>query len=359
MAKSQKKSQSIEVPSETVHHESKEEPVSHILQSPEPLFEAGDLVIDRSKEDAAVEDGGKATESQENAPAEQQDQSEAPQDQGPLSTLTDQEWMVVRLLLTQKGKAFDLSEVARTLGEGPARAALAHLVKLGIVDTSKGGYRITAQSALNVPLDATEEADLAKLEAEVDSLVEEIEGKQFFVAENLRIIRDRKLYRTTHKRFGEYVAERFNRTRDWAYKAIQMVEVIEGIQNPKNDDVEALLQTITIREVPHLAKLKKEPEKMQKALLDAEEEAKSKNRRRTPEDIQRSVGKLKPKEEEVPKPQAAEAQRKKRIVTVKGIDFTDGEVADLPGYFRDLAGWLETNAAENAFSIKVSKAKAA
>ncbi len=271
--------------------------------------------------------------------------------------LSDSDWEIIDFLKDRKGKSMKPNNVAMSLGGEGMSAALMRLAETGIVVKDKGGgYKITSESELEVPLSPSEREELGDAEALIDGLVEEIHDKQLEVARQLRRIRDKRLYRETHKQFSEYVAERFERTRDWAYKLIAQLDVMEGLTSEKpNADVEALLQTVTARDIPHLAKLKKEPAKMQEALLKAEETARSEKRDRKPDDVKEAVESLKPKPEPTAPPPAP--QKKLRKVTFTGITHPEVETEHLPGFFKQFADWIEKNPSDGAFTVKVAKAK--
>jgi DNA-binding Lrp family transcriptional regulator len=266
------------------------------------------------------------------------------------SELSELEWRIIRLLLPKIGQPFGLSEITQNVGQPEVSAAIEKLVAAGILERYKGCYRITPVSRMKIPLFSEERDVLQAAEARIDIFVEEIYGKQMEIAKDLKTIRDGKLYRETHNRFRDYVEERFFRTRDWAYKLIQEFEVREGLK--VGNGVGSLLQTVTAREIPILAKLKSKPEKMQEALRNAEEAAKRQNRERTLEDVQEAVDALKPREENEGKASASKAVR---TVTIKGIEFAGGDIDNLPVFFANLAKWLRKHPAEKTFTIKVSK----
>lgn len=276
----------------------------------------------------------------------------------PQSDLSDLEWRVVGFLQRKSGQQALVDDVAKELGRQDADAALKRLLALGIVVQEGSWYRITAQGALRIPLSKEEREALRAAEQQIDQLAGEVHGKQLEVARQLRIIRDGRLYRETHNRFEAYVDDRFERTRDWAYKLIAELEVREGLVAGKEDDsVEALLQTVTARETPHLAKLKKEPKKMQEALQKADEKAKAENRERTLDDVKEAVAALKPKPQPKENPKPA-APKQTYLVKFTGLDHDEEETENLPGFFTDFSKWLKGKSVEKAFTIKVSlKAK--
>jgi hypothetical protein len=278
--------------------------------------------------------------------------------------LTDLEWKVVNFLLNQRGKPANIESMTVEVKRDEVRAAVERLVALGIVVRHKrGGYRITAQSELLIPLTPEEREELRLTEGHIDELVGEVHLRQIEVARELRHIRDGKWYRETHKRFQDYVEERWSRTRDWAYKAIRDLEVAEGLLQGtlamgKNEDVEALLQTVTAREMPHLARLKREPEKMRQALRQADEKAKAENRERTPDDVKDAVIEVatgKKPDAETPK---EPKPKKTRTVKFTGIDHEAGSTDDLPTYLVGFARWLRNHPTDSAFTIDVGEAVA-
>ena len=278
--------------------------------------------------------------------------------------LSDLEWRVVNFLLNQRGKPATIESMTLEVKRDEVRSAVERLVALGIVVRHRhGGYRITAQSELLIPLTSEEREELRLVESHIDELVGEVHVRQIEVARELRHIRDGKWYRETHKRFQDYVESRFERTRDWAYKAIRDLEVAEGLLQGtaamgKNEDVEALLQTVTAREMPHLARLKKEPAKMRQALRQADEKAKAEDRERTADDVKEAVIEVATgKKPEADTPQEPEP-KKTRTVKFTGIDHEAGSTDDLPTYLVDFARWLRKHPTDSAFTIEVGEAVA-
>jgi hypothetical protein len=208
---------------------------------------------------------------------------------------------------------------------------------------------------MRIPLSPDERESLRAAENRIDGLVGELYPKQLEVAGELRKIRDSKLYRETHKRFQDYVDDRFERTRDWAYKLIRDLEVAEGLLKVKAmPNVEALLQTVTARDMPHLAKLKKEPAKMKAALEKADETAKSEKRARTTDDVKVAVeeltGAVGKEDETPPKPSNP------RTVEFKGVNYEGGTTEDVPTFITTFAKWLRKHPTDAAFTIQVGKA---
>ena len=270
--------------------------------------------------------------------------------------LSKLEWRVVRFLQSRSGKQAQIEDVAKELGTKAAQAAVSKLVSAGILVEQGGWYRITAASALRIPLDADEREALQAAESRIDELVGEVYGRQIEVARQLMLIRGRKLYRETHQRFGDYVAERFERTRDWAYKMIRDLEVAEALMEEKAaPGVEALLQTVSAREMPHLAKLKKDPAKMREALQNAEEKAKSENRARTSDDVKDAVEEIKSPEPETSKEPTPPEPTRTRTVKFTGIKHDPVETDDVPRTLTEFAKWLRKNPTDNAFKIHVGK----
>ena len=135
---------------------------------------------------------------------------------------------------------------------------------------------------------------------------------------------------------------------------IRDLEVAEGlVKEQAAPNVEALLQNVTARDMPHLAKLKKEPAKMREALQKADEKAKSENRDRTVEDLKESVEEItspkKPEEQTPPEPM------KTRKVKFTGVEYDEVTTDNVPKVLADFAKWLRKNPTDNAFRINVSK----
>jgi hypothetical protein len=274
--------------------------------------------------------------------------------EAPRIELSEMEWQVIRFV--KHRKQADSSDVAKELGAKDASDTLSKLVAAGILVKKGQWYTITAASAMRIPLSADERELLQAAEGRIDTLVEEvIVPKQMEVAGELRKIRDGKLYRETHGRFKEYVEQRFERTRDWAYKLIRDLEVCEGLMKVKAEpNVEALLQTVTARDMPHLAKLKKDPAMMRAALETAKDQAKSKNRPRTADDLKEVVEAVTGKK---PKKEKPKAPSKVRTVEFSAVDpklpaLTD----DVATLLTDFAKWLRKNPTDAAFTIKVGEA---
>lgn len=277
-----------------------------------------------------------------------------PDDRPPSREFSPLEWEIIRIMEGQKGTPYNAGELARMLGQNEVTTAMEKLEAAGVLVPLGWRHRVTSESRMKIPLTAEEREELKAAEARIDACVDAIHGKQIGVARDLRIIRDKRLYRETHARFQDYVEERFNRTRDWAYKTIQELEVKEALQDGDND-VETILQTVTGREIPPLAKLKKEPTKMREALRQAEETAKAENRDRTLEDVQNAVASFKPQE----KSENAAKPKIIRTVTITGIEYAADDTEDLPDYFQQFARWLRKNPPETSFSIKVGRPKEA
>lgn len=270
--------------------------------------------------------------------------------------LTETDWVVFGFVRSKGGRAKLDDYVAKQLGWEPVEANLQKLVAAGIFIKKGTWYRITAESAMKLPLSPDEREAFQVAEARITQLVGEIYPKQLEVAAELRKIRDEKLYRELHKRFEDYLNERFERTRDWAYKLIRDLEVAEGLLKSKAmPNVETLLQNVTARDMPHLAKLKKEPEKMKQAICKAEEIAKSESRVRTPDDIKKAVEGLKAPAKK-PDEKTPETTSKSRMVEFDGIRYVGCITEDVPKLLTEFSNWLRKNPTDVAFTISVGKA---
>jgi hypothetical protein len=116
-------------------------------------------------------------------------------------------------------------------------------------------------TAIARELDATEQADLARLETIVDR------GLTGFVevGNALLEISDRRLYRATHSTFQEYVQEKWNMTARRAYQLCEAAEVVKALpENVNNCSHSRITNEGQARE---LAKVK--PEKRAKVLETA------------------------------------------------------------------------------------------
>ena len=78
-------------------------------------------------------------------------------------------------------------------------------------------------------LSLKEAAQREKLEAEV-------KGGFLVAAKALKVIRDSKLYRSTHKSFAGYLEQHFGRTRSWAYRLISSYEIVEELQKAQKSN---------------------------------------------------------------------------------------------------------------------------
>lgn len=265
--------------------------------------------------------------------------------------VSESEWEIINLLLDKKGKSLRIDGLTKQFGR-QISDEISRLVSEGIVVQHKdGGYRITSETELNIPLSQEERNELAVAEDRIDELAREIDGKKLEVAQELRRIRDGKLYRETHDRFGDYITERFERTRDWAYKAIRDLEVSEALQKGDFDsDVDALIQTVTARDIPHLSRLKADPFRMRQALQEADGTASTEERSRTPEDVKAAVeAAIAP---DKPKPTEP---RPTRLVKFSDIEYDDCETDDLPKLMVEFAKWLRKNPTGKAFGICVGE----
>jgi len=270
--------------------------------------------------------------------------------------LSETEWQVLEYVRSTASRRVNPLELARKLGAKDADAAISKLAGAGILDLKDHSYRITAASAMKIPLNAEERESLRAAESRIDELVGDIYPKQLEVAAELRKIRDGKLYRETHERFQDYVEERFERTRDWAYKLIRDLEVAEGLKSGDEPGVEALIQTVTARETPHLAKLKKEPAKMTAALQKADDKAKSENRPRTADDVKEAV-EANTAPAKKPNQAATKASGKLRTVDFFDIDpKLPWKTDDVPALLIEFAKWLRNNPIDTEFKIVVSVA---
>ncbi len=116
-----------------------------------------------------------------------------------------------------------------------------------------------------------EQADqTVQVEVVVDELTEEEEGarqilerqveRAFYLAGRaLRELRDRRLYRSTHKTFEEYCRERFGFTRDSAYLKIGAADIYENLEQNLPTNGRHLPLPTNERQLRHLAKAKLEP----------------------------------------------------------------------------------------------------
>jgi hypothetical protein len=93
------------------------------------------------------------------------------------------------------------------------------------------------------------------------------------VAEDLKYVRDNKLYRHEYDTFEKYVALEFEKTRQWAYTQIGHVEVVSNIQN-----VNSSLHLPTVSQAHALASLpdEEQPEAYEQATNAAKSEGKEK-----------------------------------------------------------------------------------
>lgn len=267
------------------------------------------------------------------------------------AALSESEWQIINVLLDKKGKTFQIDRLCKQFGR-QISDEISRLISEGIVvQHEDGGYRITSETELMIPLSAEERSNLSDAEARIEELASEIDNKKLEMAAELRIIRDGKLYRETHSSFGDYVQDRFERTRDWAYKAIRDLEVSEALRKGDLDaGVDALIQTVTAREIPHLSRLKGDPSRMRKALREADSTASSEERSRTPDDIKAAVEAVIAPDNQVP----AEP-KPTRLVEFIGIEYGDCETDDLPKLMAEFAKWLRKNPTSKAFAINVGE----
>lgn len=74
----------------------------------------------------------------------------------------------------------------------------------------------------DTPLSKDEKKELKEREARIEAAKEQFESAPFVMGNELNEIRVRKLYRETHKRFGDYVMERFGINRSYAQNLAQL-----------------------------------------------------------------------------------------------------------------------------------------
>ena len=241
-------------------------------------------------------------------------------------------------------------------------SAVDRLVALGIVVRHKhGGYRITAKSELLIPLTSEEREELRLTEGHLDELVGEVHLRQIEVARELRHIRDGKVVSGDAQAVpglrrvnGSTEPETGRIRQSVTWRSPRACCTAHALR----ENVEALLQTVSAREMPHLARLKQEPEKMRQALRQAEEKAKAEDRERTADDVKDAVIEVatgKKPEAETPK---EPEPKKTRTVKFTGIDHEAGSTDDLPTYLVDFARWLRKNPTDSAFTIEVGEAVA-
>ncbi|MEH1840680.1 MAG: hypothetical protein V7L20_18455 [Nostoc sp.] len=91
---------------------------------------------------------------------------------------------------------------------------------------------VTTVKAFSTALKVTEELTQQE-EADRQSLEVKIEQSFYEAGKALAELRNRRLYRSTHKKFEDYCRERFQFSRD---KADLMIKAVEIVDNLKNDD---------------------------------------------------------------------------------------------------------------------------
>ncbi len=252
--------------------------------------------------------------------------------------------------LREVGAKAAVNRLTFEVGKDKTDAALSKLERAGIlVRDQNGQFKLTARSELKIPLSKSEKVALAKAEKNIEAASHALHAQQLLVARELRTIRDQKLYRETHSRFGDYVAEKFERTRDWAYKMIAELEVQVGLCSVGDENVEALLHSVTARDFQQLAKLKNEPIKMLNALKSADAIANNEKRKRNTDDLKNEVNPLMPR-----KNKKQEQPFFSRTINFDGIDRPDETTIDIQSSFVNLARWLRRNPQNSAFAIQVS-----
>ncbi|WP_414585330.1 hypothetical protein [Scytonema sp. PCC 10023] len=145
-------------------------------------------------------------------------------------------------------------------GEPKLREEFSTLSELSAVDT--------AVVAVEVLEELTEEevADRHRLELKIE--------RAFYEAGcALRELRERRLYRSTHKTFEEYCRARFNYSRDTAYLKIAAAVVCDNIQKFLPTNGRQIPMPTNERQLRDLAKANFEPEIQAAAWLQGVEEA--------------------------------------------------------------------------------------
>ncbi len=173
--------------------------------------------------------------------------------------------------------------------------------------------------------------------SQLESVVEKWWGTTMEAARALHQIQEEDLYKVTHKRFGDYVAERWQKTRQWAHSLIvwYRVNAIAGLE----------ADPLSINASKPLLGLK--PAEIRRAIADATKAAKSEKRTApTAKDIRRAVTKLKGTKPETPAITCA--------VQIGGTDLnllrgklgkvaetsTDDDPENMSIVVKDLAGFL-------------------
>lgn len=272
--------------------------------------------------------------------------------------LSETEQRIVELLQNRKNSHLKLRDITEKLGSDKLQPTLDRLLRRKIIEQKGSQYRITSVTELNIPLTAAQRQLLVDAEKQIDVLIDGIEASEIEVAVKLKMIRDEKLYRETHKTFKLYIEQRHNRCRDWAYKKISSYEVKQSLLGA---GVEATLQSVTSREMTQLARLKCDAVKMRTALTEAESAAEAEGRSRTLDDVKRAVESAISSGLPTAEPDTSAEQdnpRTQYLVKFIGIEHSDTETDDLPKMFGDISRWLKGAAIKKKFSVTVTlKAK--
>ena len=136
---------------------------------------------------------------------------------------------------------------------------------------------VDSRELKNTPVEIVDEDELS-FEDERDKLKLEREVERAFYRAGcaLRELRDRRLYRSTHKTFKEYCQDRFGFTRrrsDYLIGAAEVVDNLSGETEPKREPLVLILPT-SERQCRPLTKLK--PEQQREIWREAVESSKGK-----------------------------------------------------------------------------------
>ncbi|BAB78323.1 hypothetical protein ACN23B_28160 (plasmid) [Anabaena sp. FACHB-709] len=132
-------------------------------------------------------------------------------------------------------------------------------------------------SAVTVDIEAVEVPEMTE-EEQRDRLNLERKVERAFVeaGKALMELRDRRLYRNTHKTFEEYCRDRFGYSRDAAYLKMSATNVYENIQKHLPTNGRQIPMPTNERQLRSLAKAELEPKVQAKVWRQAVQEAKGK-----------------------------------------------------------------------------------
>lgn len=171
----------------------------------------------------------------------------------------------------QKQGRMAKSDLAKAVGEEVSK------INFPLARLQDGGEIVVAGDEVILNLSAQERREFQRLEKKFEKGVRDATAA-------LREIRERKLYREEYASFDDYMAIRWQRTRQWATQQINWLRRMDLLEERGKDSYQ-----LTVDDAQVLGPLEEHPEEFLRAVEEAEAEAKNSSKKRNKKMLQEAV----------------------------------------------------------------------